>query len=600
MGFYREESIEEVRDRIDIVDLVSAYVTLKKTGKNYVGLCPFHSEKTPSFTVNREKGIYHCFGCQAGGDAFSFLMEHEHLDFPEALEELARRAGVQLEEDESGPFRGKPKDHSKELAINLEAARYFYKVMGSETGSAAVAYLLGRNVEAQTRRAFKLGYAPDSWDALLKHFESQDVVPTDVEKAGLAIRHEEKGTYYSRFRGRLMFPIENVRGEIIGFGGRVIGTGEPKYLNSPESALFQKKDQLYGLSLGLAEIRRTSRVLLMEGYMDVIMSHQHGFTSAVASLGTALTAEQARLISRYAREVVIVYDNDSAGIKAAKKAVQAFGDRDVLVRVADLRDAKDPDEFINSHGRDAFEEVISAALPAYEYLIRMGKKQHDMRNIEEKVSLISELLPFLADMNNRVKQAEYVRMTARELDVSADSIVFELKKHEENRRVKLKREEDTDRKHRLQKQQSKTSAAETVIPGERQLAGICLREPSIYREIQSEIEGLVCRDPLVRQVFDRMRALTASEKPFTFHDVVAGLQDEEIRKQVIPLCLAEHSPADPGTARDWIVSLRRAELRHRIDELMEKIEFLEKEGKMDELLEIGKRLRTLQSELNRI
>lgn len=592
MPMYRQESIDEVRDATDIVDLISEYVTLKRSGKNFMGLCPFHSEKTPSFSVNREKRMYHCFGCQAGGDAIAFLMEHEGLDFVDALEKLADRAGILLETDDSRPAGAKPRRNTRALEINLEAARFFYASFNQEAGAPAVAYLLDRQVEPEIRKKFKLGFAPDSWDQILKHFETKGVFAADLEEAGLALRRED-GSAYARFRNRLMFPIENTKGEIIGFGGRVIGPGEPKYLNSPESPVFQKKSNLYALNLALPEIRRTSRVLLMEGYMDVIMSHQHGFTNAVASLGTAFTPEQARLIKKYAGEVILVYDGDQAGRKATRRAIETFSGMDLLVRVANLRGAKDPDDFIRENGTEAFGEILKKALPAYEHLLRVGKSSCNPDSIEDRVHLTGELIPLLASMENQIKQTEYLRLTARELDLSEESLAFEIRKFRENQFDGQRRQEI-----RVRKQKESRAAHDPAEKGELELLSICLRNPAVFQAVEEQLKDVELENPLVLVTLEKMAADTIEETRRV--QTILDSTPETDRRKLVALCMSERCPDDEVTARAWIRFLKREKLKKEIETERRKIEFAEKEGNLQDLIEIQKRIKTLQSDLNRI
>lgn len=591
MAYYGQDAVEEVRGATDIVDLIGGYVPLKRKGKSYVGLCPFHTEKTPSFTVDREKQIYYCFGCQRGGDVYSFLMEHERLEFPEALEELARKQGIHLTPVQ-GAERSLRRDRTL-LEMNLEAARFYYRKFQEPEGKEALAYLLSRGVAPELRRDFKLGYAPDSWESLVRHLLEQGYLPQDLARAGLA-SSREGGRYYDRFRNRLMFPIENARGEIVGFGGRVLGEGEPKYLNSPETELFSKKDHLYGLSRALPEIRRTARALVMEGYMDVLISHQHGFSSAVASLGTALTGEQARLLGRYVSEVVLAYDSDEAGKAATIRAAGAFARTEVLVRVAELGDAKDPDDFIRRHGTDAFETLLERALPFYEYLVADGLRRYSLGRVQEKVALTRFLIPHLAAMENRVTQAEYVKYTAGKLDLAEDSLRFEIRKYLENQRLPRVREGPAVSPPPGEETGESPEDGSGIPAEEIALLRICLRNPAVYRELSGKIGQAGLSSPFAIRCFREMEQRGYGEER-DVHRLLAAFEGEEHRL-LVRIAMEEREPANVLTAVAWLDRIRSESLRKEGAALEKEMEFLEKEGDFEALREVQRRFQSLQEE----
>ena len=357
--YYSDEVIEEVRSKNDIVDVISGYVKLQKKGRDYFGLCPFHNEKSPSFSVSRLKQMYYCFGCGAGGNVFTFLMEYENYSFFEALKFLADRAGVELPQQEySKEARERADTKAILLEINKAAARYYYAQLKSERGSQALAYLKNRELSGDTIKAFGLGYSNKYSDDLYQYLRGKGYSADMISKAGLISVDERQGAY-DKFWNRVMFPIMDANSRVIGFGGRVMGDGKPKYLNSPETMIFDKSRNLYGLHR--ARSSKRPYFLLCEGYMDVISLHQAGFTNAVASLGTALTPGHASLIKRYVREVYLTYDSDEAGTKAALRAVPILKDVGITAKVIRMDPYKDPDEFIKNLGADAFEERIQKA-----------------------------------------------------------------------------------------------------------------------------------------------------------------------------------------------------------------------------------------------
>ena len=380
--FYPDELIEEVRSRNDIVDVISGYVHLQKKGANYFGLCPFHNEKSPSFSVSRSKQMYYCFGCGAGGNVFTFLMEYENDTFPEAVKALADRAGISLPEaDESEEAKKEQSKRSRLLAINKEAAKYFYFQLRAKQGELGLNYLRERQLTDETIHRFGLGYANKTADDLVRYLKGKGFSEELIREAGLCNTDEKHGMY-DKFWNRVMFPIEDINHRVIGFGGRVMGDGKPKYLNSPETPIFDKSRNLYGLNF--ARSSRKGNIILCEGYMDVIAMHQAGFNQAVASLGTAFTLGQAGLLKRYTKEVLLSYDSDGAGVKAALRAIGILKEAGLTGRVINLEPYKDPDEFIKNLGAEAFQERIDNAENSFLFEIRMLQREYDLNDPEKK------------------------------------------------------------------------------------------------------------------------------------------------------------------------------------------------------------------------
>ncbi len=395
-----DSSLEEIKSRIDIVELISEYVSLKKSGHNWKGLCPFHSEKTPSFMVNPARQAYKCFGCGEGGDIFTFVMQNENLDFKEALKLLAKKAGVTLKM--SPGHAGRASEKETVLKIQKYALSFFQHHL--KKNPKASAYLKDRGISGEAVEAFSLGYAPDSWEALKKHLEGKGFRPEMIVKAGV-ITKSQKG-YFDMFRRRIMFPISDLVGETIAFGGRVIDSGEPKYLNSPETPVFNKRRILYGFDKAKKHIKETGSVLFMEGYMDVIVAHMHGFKNAVAPLGTALSSDHGRLVKRFTDNVILVFDSDPAGIKAAKSSAEVLFECGLDVRVLALPDKEDPDSFLNKRGDKAFSDLVQNPLSIIQFLA-MQKKDKRMiaREAVEIISRISDSLlldGYVKEMSDRM------------------------------------------------------------------------------------------------------------------------------------------------------------------------------------------------------
>ncbi len=418
--YYSDDIVEEVRSKNDIVDVVSGYVKLTKKGRDYFGLCPFHNEKTPSFSVSGYKQMYYCFGCGAGGNVFSFLMEYENYSFLEALEELAKRAGVDLPKQEySEKDRERANEKETLMEIQKAAAGYYYFKLRNREGETALSYLKNRGLSDDTMNVFGLGYAGKYSSHLYQYLKGKGYADEMIAKAGLITVDEKRGAN-DRFWNRVMFPIMNANHRVIGFGGRVMGDGTPKYLNSPETLIFDKSRNLYGLNR--AKSTRESYFLLCEGYMDVIALHQAGFTNAVASLGTALTVGHASLIRRYVKEVYLIYDSDPAGVRATLRAMPILKEAGLSVKVVRLNPYKDPDEFIKNKGAKAFEERIREAENGFLFSITASEGDYDMDSPEGKTQFMRETAKRLTEFEEEIERNYYVDAVAKKYGVKAEHL----------------------------------------------------------------------------------------------------------------------------------------------------------------------------------
>ena len=418
--YYSEDLIEEVRMKNDIVDVISGYVKLQKKGSSYFGLCPFHNEKSPSFSVSRQKQMYYCFGCGAGGNVFTFLMEYENYTFIEAVEYLAERSGVELPKAEySREAKERAGLKASLLEINKAAAQYFYVQLKSEQGKAGYTYLRERRLSDETIRAFGLGYSNKYSDDLYRYLRSKGYQEEMIRQAGL-ISIDEKHGVYDKFWNRVMFPIMDVNSRVIGFGGRVMGDAKPKYLNSPETPIFDKSRNLYGLNR--ARSSRKPYFLLCEGYMDVIAMHQAGFTNAVASLGTALTAGHASLIRRYVQEVYLTYDSDEAGTKAALRAVPILREAGISAKVIRMDPYKDPDEFIKNLGAEEFEQRIEGAKNGFMFTLEILEREYHMDSPEGKTAFFQEAARRLIGFQDELERNNYIEAVAKAYRISEESL----------------------------------------------------------------------------------------------------------------------------------------------------------------------------------
>lgn len=416
---FSKDAVEQLKNSVDIVDVIGRCVQLKRSGANYKGLCPFHNEKTPSFVVSPQKQIFTCFGgCGASGDVVSFVMKYYNLDFNEAVEKLAGEYGVQIQKSMRGPD-----DRDKYYEINREAARFFYRQM-TEGPNPGYTYMKNRGIEDRTIKKFGLGYAPDSWNTLCEYFRERGTDEKLLEELGLVSKKD--GRYYDKFRNRVIFPIINTAGKVIGFGGRALdGEAMPKYLNSPENRVFQKKNNLYALNLTRQDIGRAKSAIIVEGYMDVISLYQSGVKNVTASLGTALTDNQAKLINRYTKSVVLSYDADDAGLKAALRGIEVLRAQDCKVKVLHVNDGKDPDEYIKKNGREAFLELVENAVPYMEYKLSAAQRGLDMLTDEGKIDYLKRVSAILSDLSP-VEADIYIKKISKETDISEGAIRMEI------------------------------------------------------------------------------------------------------------------------------------------------------------------------------
>ena len=416
---YPREVVDEVRLQNDIVEVISQYVPLKQKGSSYFGLCPFHNEKTASFSVNSEKQFYYCFGCGAAGNVFSFLMEMENCDFPEAMKRLAERAHITLPEPEKNAQAIAAEQLKKRLfEMHTLAGRFFYEALQKEEGAEARAYLQKRQMDPRMARKFGIGYSPDSYDALFKHLQEKGFKISEILKTGLVLENKDGKGYHDRFRGRLMFPIFDVQGRVVGFGGRILAKGEPKYLNSPETILFSKSRNLYGLNF--AKQTRKRELILVEGYMDMLSIYQAGFHNVVASLGTAFNQEHARTLKRFADDVILLYDSDEAGVKAALRAIPMLKGVGLTTRVVNLRPYKDPDEFIQHEGCEAFEKRLEEAENSVLYEIRMKERDFDLADPQGKSDFLHEAVRRLVAIEDEIERNSYLEAVAGKYGIAVE------------------------------------------------------------------------------------------------------------------------------------------------------------------------------------
>ena len=515
---FSESFLEELAARNDIADVVSGYVRLtKRTGANQFGLCPFHSEKTPSFSVNTERQIYHCFGCGKGGSVINFIMEIENLSFPDAVQFLARRAGMEVPDDRPDENRSR---RARMLELNRDAARFFHARLMADAGAAA-AYVRRRGITPAFVKNFGLGFAPDSWNALTDEMTRRGYTRAELVDAGLA-RTGKSGGVYDYFRNRLMFPVIDVRGSVIGFSGRVLDDGEPKYLNSPDTLVYSKAHSLFALNL--AKKSKSGYSILAEGHIDVVSLHQAGFDSAVASLGTSLTPDQARLLARYTNQVVIAYDADAAGQKAAQRAIGILQPLDMKVKVLRIPGAKDPDELIRSQGPDAFRRLIERSDNQIEYRLQLVLEKYDLGSDEGRVGYLREAAGLIASLPGSVEREIYGARCAERAGVSAEAFALEVTRARKKLAGAAKKQRDREILSVSRRAQPKERSLRfdnvRSAMAEEGLINLLCRFPELFADVP--LRGESFSSEALGRLYDGIRARVRAGRPVS----VAALEGE--------------------------------------------------------------------------
>lgn len=551
---FSETFLEELAARNDIADVVGQYVHFsKRTGANQFGLCPFHSEKTPSFSVNTERQIYHCFGCGKGGSVINFVMEIENLSFPDAVQFLARRVGMEVPDDRPDENRSR---RSRMLELNKDAARFFYAQLMADKGGAAQAYVQKRGITGAFVKNFGLGYAPDSWSALTDAMMKKGYTRAELVDAGLA-RTGKSGGVYDYFRNRLMFPVIDVRGSVIGFSGRILDDGEPKYLNSPDTLVYSKARSLFALNL--AKKSKCGYILLAEGNIDVVSLHQAGFDSAVASLGTSLTPDQARLLSRYTTQVVIAYDADAAGQKAAQRAIGILQPLDLKVKVLRIPGAKDPDELIRSKGPDAFRQLIERSDNQIEYRLQLVQEKYDLSADEGRVGYLREAASLIASLPGAVEREVYGARCAEKAGVKAEAFALEVARSRKKLTANAKKQQTRDVLAVSRKAQPKDRALHydnlRSAMAEQGLINLLGRFPELFAG--DVIEASAFSSDALGRLYDRLLSRVREGRGVSLAAMEGAFSPEELSLLADILNKDEVRAADaPAAMADYIKTIR--------------------------------------------
>ncbi len=549
MPFYADSVLDEVRNSVNIVSLVSEYVALKKRGRNHVARCPFHNEKTPSFNVSEEKQIFMCFGCGVGGDIFKFIMQIENLTFPEAVRFIAERRGIALPEATAVAAERGGTTAGDLRKIMADAVDFFHSaIKDTDGGRAALNYLKARGVEPETITRFHIGYSPAGGNALIQAMKKKGHRLEALEECGLVKRSEDGSRSYDNFRGRIMFPITDVQGRTIAFGGRTMEDRPPKYLNSPETKLYNKSCNLFGLSFSKEAIKEQDQAVLVEGYMDFIIPFQHGVKNLVASLGTSLTTQQVELLGRYTRNVVVSYDPDSAGLAATQRSLDLFLESDYRVKVLRLPDMRDPDEFVRTEGAESYRAVLLGAEPYLEFILDAAIRSQDSpSDPKNKVHVMNAVLPYLARLPSVVERSEYVFKFARKLEIEDQQILAEIRRAAQQKKVRL--EERT------------IGSAQSMKFAEKRLLQLLLGDADLQKEIiplcsLQDFEGLVSE-----KIFSILLGEYNTGKSVTYenlHRLLAGEADQALLAHLQMEQVPEDASRD--TAESFLNALRTLRL----------------------------------------
>ena len=496
--------LEELAARNPIEEVVSQYVNLRRSGSNLFGLCPFHGEKTASFSVNPEKGIYYCFGCHKGGSVINFQMEIEGLSYPDAVRALAKRVGMEVPED--AQYQNRYQRQERLWALSKEAARFFNAQLYSPAGGEGLAYAQKRGMPKSTLTKFGIGFAPNSWSALCDAMLAKGYTEEELKQSGLASTSQKTGKIYDRFRNRLMFPIIDVRGNVIGFGGRVMDDSTPKYLNSPETIIFNKRKNLFALNL--AKKTKLGYMILVEGYMDAVALHQYGFDCAVASLGTSLTEEHAALLSRYTEQVMLIYDGDEAGQNATKRAIPMLEKAGLQVKVLTLKEAKDPDEYLKKFGADKFKNLLEDSSNRVEYQLGAIRRKYDLREDDQRVKFIAEAAEFVSSLSNAVQREIYGTRAAEAAGISYDAMKIEVNKAFKRRiaREKKKQEKIDLAPAQALQPKSRTIRYDNVksAMAEEGVLAMALKVPALLDQT-ANLKPEQFSSPLLAKVYDQLK-----------------------------------------------------------------------------------------------
>lgn len=580
-AYISDEMVEKIKDNIDIVNVISDYVQLKKAGSNYVGLCPFHNEKSPSFTVSESKQFFHCFGCGEGGDGVTFIMKKENLDFPDAIKFLGDKLGIEIEDTTNV----NPKyidEKLKTYEINKETARFYYNNLIKNP--AAISYLEKRKLSSKVIRQFGLGYSLDSWDNLYKYLKSMNYTDDEIEKTGLIGRKSGNNGYYDKFRNRIMFPIIDTKSRIIGFGGRVLDKSMPKYLNSPDTIVFNKGNHLYGLNL-LSKYSTRKRILLVEGYMDVISLYNRGINYSVASLGTAFTERQSKLLKRFGEDIYICYDSDAAGIKATLRAIDTCLKAEINPKIILLPNGMDPDDYMRINGPIEFEKLFLNAFNYIDYKINLAKSRYDLNNLDEKIKVTKEVAQIIKGIKSPIEQDGYIEKTARETGISKDAIEREINGNNKYNKVQKQKQHNIPTKENIK-------PIKTVLPvasekAEVNLLKLMVKEKDYYEYVSNKLNIEDFTSQECKYLYNLLAIFYENHEIIDENELISNIMeipnlDKVTIESIFDKRIEFQATNINQVIDDLIKAVKSSNLLNKRKEVLFKIEALEKKDRTDE------------------
>ncbi|HKS08408.1 MAG TPA: DNA primase [Pyrinomonadaceae bacterium] len=572
---YPQTFIDDLKRQAEIVRVVQDYVPLKKKGANWMACCPFHKEKTPSFSVSPTKEIYFCFGCHKGGSVFNFVMEIERVSFPEAIKIVADKVGMPLPKMvEDSRFEARRQESDDVIQLNSWAMDWWEQQLeSSKEARIAREYLVQRELTEETQKAFRLGYAPDSWEALSTYLRQKGAAQQQIERSGLVVKKEEGSGSYDRFRGRLMIPVLDVQGRPIAFGGRALKPDDnAKYINSPETIAYVKGRNLFGLNLTRDEIRRQGFAILVEGFLDLIVPFQAGVRNVVASLGTALTAEQAKLLSRFARKVVVNYDGDRAGVQAAKKSIEILLAEDIEVKVLVLPDNADPDEFIRKFGVTEYQRRRAQAQPHIQFVIENALRDRSLHRPADKAEAVEEVLPYIRAVNSRIQKREYFDMAMDSLGIDRENVNTSTWRRELWQAVRDNRPTRSSAVH-VAKERKVTAA-------EQRLLGLLLADANLRHQVLPMLKKEDYEDLATAPLFEALLALDREGTEIDFDALMSKTEGDEFAASVVPMVMMNsslHGSNEHYVAEECVSTFRLMRIEQRIEELRRDLAIAERE-----------------------
>lgn len=503
---YPQEILEEVRMQNDIVDVISEYLPLKQKGTSYFGLCPFHNEKTPSFSVNSERQFYYCFGCGAAGNVYTFVMQMENDTFPEAVRRLADRANITLPEPQyTQQAKEQEQQRQRLFLLHKQAGRFFYEKLQESVGEEARTYLQKRQMHLNIQKKFGIGYAPKGQNELYQHLQKKGFSQEELQKSGLFLEKKDAKGYFDRFHHRLMFPIFDIQGRVIGFGGRILSSGEPKYLNSPETLLFNKSKNLYGLNF--AKNTRKREIILVEGYMDMISLYQAGFKNVAASLGTAFNQEHAKVLKKYADSVILLYDSDDAGTMAAQRAIPILVQNGFHVKVLQVPNGKDPDEFIKQHGAKAFSHLLANALHYVMFQIQCLKQPYDFTQTQQKVEFTTKAANILAKLDNDIERNVYTAEVSHMTNIPQQAIESEIVKNIKKEEMTFIQDAQQQRKTQYSKNKKEIIKSAGILSAQKDILYLCASNIQVYHKIKTILSAEDFLEPIYQKIYEKIELL---------------------------------------------------------------------------------------------